>query len=84
MQHHERIDGSCYPLGVKEDDVCGGAKVFAILDIFDAITHATAHQAHLKRPKKKAVIEINRIAKGQFSSKWMQVFNSGMASLLTN
>jgi hypothetical protein len=35
-------------------------------------------------PKKKAVIEINRIAKGQFSSKWMQVFNSGMASLLTN
>jgi hypothetical protein len=35
-------------------------------------------------PKKKAVIEINRIARGQFSSKWMQAFNNGMASLLTN
>jgi HD-GYP domain-containing protein (c-di-GMP phosphodiesterase class II) len=84
MQHHERIDGSGYPLGLKEDDICEGAKLLAILDTFDAITHARAHQSHLQRPKKKAVIEINRIAKGQFSSKWMQAFNSGMASLLTN
>lgn len=84
MQHHERIDGSGYPLGVKEDDICEGAKLLAILDTFDAITHARAHESHLQRPKKKAVIEINRIAKGQFSTKWMQAFNSGMAALLTN
>jgi chemotaxis protein histidine kinase CheA len=84
MQHHERIDGSGYPLGIKEDDICEGAKLLAILDTFDAITHARAHESHLQRPKKKAVIEINRIAKGQFSTKWMQAFNSGMAALLTN
>jgi HD-GYP domain-containing protein (c-di-GMP phosphodiesterase class II) len=84
MQHHERVDGSGYPLGIKEDDICEGAKLLAILDTFDAITHARAHESHLQRPKKKAVIEINRIAKGQFSTKWMQAFNSGMAALLTN
>ncbi|AGH43459.1 HD domain-containing phosphohydrolase [Paraglaciecola psychrophila] len=84
MQHHERIDGSGYPLGIKENDICEGAKLLAILDTFDAITHARAHESHLQRPKKKAVIEINRISKGQFSTKWMQAFNSGMASLLTN
>ena len=84
MQHHERIDGSGYPLGVKEDDICEGAKLLAILDTFDAITHVRAYEAHLWMPKKKAVIEINRIAEGQFSSKWIQVFNSGMASLLKN
>jgi HD-GYP domain-containing protein (c-di-GMP phosphodiesterase class II) len=84
MQHHERIDGSGYPLGIKEDDICEGAKLLAILDTFDAITHARAHESHLQRPKKKAVIEINRIAKGQFSTKWMQAFNSAMATLLTN
>jgi len=84
MQHHERIDGSGYPLGIKEDDICEGAKLLAILDTFDAITHARAHQSHFQRPKKKAVIEINRIAKGQFSTKWMQAFNRGMAALLTN
>ncbi|MBU3004019.1 HD domain-containing phosphohydrolase [Paraglaciecola arctica] len=84
MQHHERIDGSGYPLGIKENDICEGAKLLAILDTFDAITHARAHQSHTKRPKKKAVIEINRIAKGQFSTKWMQAFNTGMAALLTS
>lgn len=84
MQHHERIDGSGYPLGIKECDICEGAKLLAILDTFDAITHARAHNGHIQRPKKKAVIEINHIAKGQFSSKWMQAFNRGMAVLLTN
>jgi HD-GYP domain-containing protein (c-di-GMP phosphodiesterase class II) len=83
MQHHERVDGSGYPLGLKEQDICDGALLLGILDTFDAITHARAHEAHLQRPKKKAVIEINRIAKGQFSTKWMQAFNSGMAALLT-
>ena len=83
MQHHERIDGTGYPLGLKEKDICDGAMLLGILDTFDAITHARAHEAHLQRPKKKAVIEINRIAKGQFSTKWMQAFNSGMAALLT-
>jgi HD-GYP domain-containing protein (c-di-GMP phosphodiesterase class II) len=84
MQHHERVDGSGYPLGIKEDDICEGAKLLAILDTFDAITHARAYETHRQMPKKKAVIEINRIARGQFSSKWMQAFNNGMAALLTN
>ncbi|MCP4950049.1 MAG: HD domain-containing protein, partial [Aestuariibacter sp.] len=35
MQHHERVDGSGYPLGLKEDDICDGAKLLAILDTFD-------------------------------------------------
>lgn len=83
MQHHERIDGSGYPLGVKEADLCEGAKLLAILDTFDAITHARAHQSHIKHPKKKAVIEVNKIAEGQFCKKWLKVFNQGMAGLLT-
>jgi HD-GYP domain-containing protein (c-di-GMP phosphodiesterase class II) len=84
MQHHERIDGSGYPLGLKEEDICEGAKLLAILDTFDAITHARAHESHMQRPKKKAVIEINKIVEGQFSKKWMQAFNTGMAVLLTD
>jgi HD-GYP domain-containing protein (c-di-GMP phosphodiesterase class II) len=84
MQHHERVDGSGYPLGLKEGDLCEGAKLLAILDTFDAITHARAHQSHLRRPKKKAVIDINKIADGQFCTVWMKVFNQGMAALLTN
>ncbi len=83
MQHHERIDGNGYPLGVKDEDICEGAKLLAILDTFDALTHTRAHNGHVKHPKKKAVIEINRVGEGQFCKTWMGHFNRGMAGLLT-
>ncbi len=82
MQHHERMDGTGYPLGIKGEDICDGAKLLAILDTFDAMTHSRAHTGHVKHPKKKAVIEINRVAKGQFCPIWMNHFNTGMAALL--
>lgn len=83
MQHHERIDGNGYPLGVKGEDICEGAKLLAILDTFDALTHTRAHNGHVKHPKKKAVIEINRVCEGQFCKTWMGHFNRGMSGLLT-
>ena len=83
MQHHERVDGSGYPLGLKEDDICDGAKLLAILDTYDAMTHARSHNQESRMPKKEAVIEINRMAKGQFSGKWVRHFNHVMTSLLT-
>lgn len=83
MQHHERVDGSGYPLGLEEKDICEGAKLLAILDTFDAMTHSRAHTGHVKRPKKKAVVEINKVAEGQFCKKWMGFFNRAMASILT-
>jgi len=36
--HHERIDGSGYPLGLAGDDIPEEGRVLAIGDIFDAIT----------------------------------------------
>ncbi|MCV2884433.1 HD domain-containing protein [Aestuariibacter sp. AA17] len=84
MQHHERIDGSGYPLGLEGKDMCEGAKLLAILDTFDAMTHERAHTGHVQRSKKKAVIEINKIAEGQFCPNWMGHFNRAMATLLTN
>lgn len=83
MQHHERCDGSGYPLGLMEKDICEGAKLLAILDTFDALTHYRAHETHRKRPKKRAVIEMNNLPEGQYSKKWLNVFNKAMASLLT-
>ncbi|MBT0585430.1 HD-GYP domain-containing protein [Alteromonas oceanisediminis] len=83
MQHHERIDGSGYPLGIKEVDMCEGAKLMAILDTYDAMTHPRAHNGENQLSKKEAVIAINRSAKGQFSVKWIRIFNQAMTALLT-
>ncbi|WP_421132345.1 HD domain-containing phosphohydrolase [Alteromonas sp. A079] len=81
MQHHERTDGTGYPLGIKEEDICEGAKLLAIVDTYDAMTHSRAHTEGEPLSKKEAVIEINRSAKGQFSMKWVRHFNQGMTSL---
>ncbi|MDN4502777.1 HD domain-containing phosphohydrolase [Alteromonadaceae bacterium BrNp21-10] len=83
MQHHERLDGSGYPMGLKEKDICEGAKLLAIIDTFDALTHTRAHETHRIRPKKRAVIEINKVPEGQFCPKWMKFFNQTMSKLLS-
>ena len=43
--HHEKIDGSGYTSGLKDKDIPLNAKIFAIADVFDALTS--------KRPYKK-------------------------------
>ena len=36
--HHEKIDGSGYPKGLRGDDIPLGAKIIAVADYFEAIT----------------------------------------------
>ena len=36
-QHHERMDGSGYPLGLLGDMICLEARIIAVADSFDAI-----------------------------------------------
>jgi len=38
LHHQERFDGSGYPRGLKGDQICIGARVFAVVDTYDAIT----------------------------------------------
>lgn len=37
-QHHERLDGSGYPLGLKEEDILLEAKIIAVADVIEAMT----------------------------------------------
>ncbi|WP_072680499.1 HD-GYP domain-containing protein [Arcobacter sp. LA11] len=45
--HHEKIDGTGYPFGLKDKNIPLEARVFAIVDVFDALTS--------KRPYKEAI-----------------------------
>jgi HD-GYP domain-containing protein (c-di-GMP phosphodiesterase class II) len=38
FQHHERLDGSGYPRGIREKDIHDYAKIIAVADVFDAVT----------------------------------------------
>jgi response regulator RpfG family c-di-GMP phosphodiesterase len=38
LHHQERFDGTGYPQGLAGDAICVGARVFAVVDTYDAIT----------------------------------------------
>lgn len=75
-QHHESMNGAGYPLGLKEDAICAGAKIIAIVDAFDACVNSRAHVNQPQRPLIRAILEINRHAGSQFSQRWVDIFNA--------
>jgi len=40
LTHHERCDGSGYPIGLIGDDIDDFANIVAIADVYDAMTQA--------------------------------------------
>lgn len=38
LRHHERLDGSGYPLGVGQEDISFAARILSVVDAFDAMT----------------------------------------------
>jgi putative nucleotidyltransferase with HDIG domain len=42
--HHERWDGSGYPLGLKGEDIPIQARIFAVADVFDALTSSRSYR----------------------------------------
>jgi chemotaxis protein histidine kinase CheA len=75
LQHQEHADGSGYPKGLREAEIHPGALLLNIADTFDARTHERAHQTLSKRPRLRAILEINNLSGQQFSSYWVEIFN---------
>ncbi len=47
LMHHERCDGSGYPLGLSDDKINMYAKIVAIADVYDAMTAARVYRGPL-------------------------------------
>ncbi len=73
-EHHERCDGEGYPNKLTENDICDGAKILAIADTFESMTHERADRVH-KRPMLRVIAEINGCKGLQFSETWVRIFN---------
>ncbi len=46
-QHHERMDGSGYPRGLKGDEILPGARILAVADIVESVAAARPYRAAL-------------------------------------
>ncbi len=46
-QHHERVDGMGYPHGIKNGNICVGAKIVALAESFDCMTSENSYTRSL-------------------------------------
>ncbi|MFI5401499.1 MAG: HD-GYP domain-containing protein [Planctomycetota bacterium] len=72
LHHHERWDGGGYPQGVSGEEVPLGARIFSIIDTFDAMTSKRPYKEALSNATARA--EILRCAGTQFDPKLVQEF----------
>ncbi len=59
-QHHERMDGSGYPLGLLGDDILMGARCLAVADVVEAISSHRPYRPGLGVGEAKMELQKNR------------------------
>lgn len=47
LHHHEKYDGTGYPMGLEGKDIPLNARIFAVADVFDALTSVRPYKAKL-------------------------------------
>ena len=70
--HHEHFDGTGYPRGLVGEEIPLGARVFAVVDAYDAMTSRRPYRDAI--PRDEALTEIAGYSGTQFDPKVVQVF----------
>jgi response regulator RpfG family c-di-GMP phosphodiesterase len=72
LSHHERWDGSGYPRGLRGEEIVIGARIFSVVDTFDAITSDRPYRA--ARDYSVAREEIIAVSGTQFDPRVAEAF----------
>ena len=70
--HHEKWDGTGYPRGLKADEIPLHARIFSVVDAFDAMTFDRPYSRAI--PFEDAIAEIKRCAGGHFDPRVVESF----------
>jgi len=73
-QHHEKWDGSGYPNGLKGEAIDIGARIFSVVDAFDAIVSNRVYRN--SQPYEAALAEIEKYSGTQFDPVIVEAFKS--------
>jgi HD-GYP domain-containing protein (c-di-GMP phosphodiesterase class II) len=74
--HHERMDGTGYPVGMMGDDIHPWARLLAVCDVFDALTSARPYRAPMRVAD--ALAFINRNAGSHFDPEMVKCWTIAM------
>jgi len=77
-QHHERLDGAGYPVGVTGRDIHFAGRLCAVVDVFDALTSKRVYRNAL--PVESTLTYMNANAGTQFDKEMVQCWTSAIRS----
>ncbi|HJU55556.1 MAG TPA: HD domain-containing phosphohydrolase [Pyrinomonadaceae bacterium] len=72
-QHHEKWDGTGYPLGLKASEIDPNARIFAVADAFDAIISDRVYRAG--KSYELAAAELDKFSGKQFDPRVVAAFH---------
>jgi HD-GYP domain-containing protein (c-di-GMP phosphodiesterase class II) len=72
LHHHERYSGHGYPFGLRGSDIPLGARIVAIADAYDAMTHDRPYKRAITH--EAAIAELRRHAGTQFDPQLVNLF----------
>ncbi len=73
-QHHEKWDGTGYPYAIRGEDIDIGARIFAVVDAFDAMVSDRVYRKG--RSYHEALEELERFAGTQFDPLIVEAFKA--------
>jgi putative nucleotidyltransferase with HDIG domain len=74
--HHERMDGSGYPDGLKGEAVPRPARIFAVIDTFDAMTSRRPYRQEVgEEAARRAIAELERHAGAWYCPEAVTLFH---------
>jgi hypothetical protein len=65
LLHHERLDGTGYPFGLRADAIPHNVQILSVADCFEAMTSSRVYRSAM--PVSAAVDELRRVAGGQLA-----------------
>ncbi len=82
LQHHERIDGTGYPSGLKGNHIDDFAKIVAIADVYDAMTAARCYRGPVCPLEVLSIFESEGLTK--YDTKYLLTFIDNIVSTYLN
>lgn len=76
MDHHERSDGSGYPLRKKTDEISLVGRILAVVDVYDALTSKRCYKNAITPAKSLSIMYQNK--ERDFSPGFMEAFIEAM------
>jgi putative two-component system response regulator len=73
--HHEKLDGSGYPDGLKGEDIPLTARVLQIVDVYDALTTERPYKRAFSRPEALEIME-QEVRKGWWDRRLFEEFQA--------